>query len=117
MDRKNTTKYLGVILDSKLKFNEHISQICKGLVKVIGAFKINKNKVTNKGKMQFYHAYFHLKINYGIEIYGTVAKRHLKRLKFCNIRPLKHSLIHKYKVLTIKDHYALNMAKIVYQHK
>ena len=31
--RKNAAKYLGVILDSKLNFNEHISQICKGLVK------------------------------------------------------------------------------------
>ena len=44
-------KHVGVILDSKLKFHEHICQLCKGLVEVVSAFKI-KNKVTNKGKMQ-----------------------------------------------------------------
>ena len=78
--------------------------------------------------MQLFHAYFHSKISYGIEMYSTAAKRHLKRIEILQHKALKTlfnldpltsstSLHNKFKVLTIKDHYALNMAKIVYQHK
>ena len=78
--------------------------------------------------MQLFHAYFHSKISYGIEMYSTAAKRHLKRIEILQHKALKTlfnldpltsstSLHNKYKVLTIKDHYALNMAKIVHQYK
>ena len=78
--------------------------------------------------MQLYHAYFHSKISYGNEIHGTAAKRHLKRIEILQHKALKTlfnldpltsstSLHNKFKVLTIKDHYALNIAKIVHRHK
>jgi len=126
--RSDTVKYLGVVLDSKLKFDQHITHVCKGLVKVISAFKMLKYKVPNECKIQLYNAYCHSKINYGIEIYGTAANKYINRVEVLQKRALK-TLFHldpltssivlrkKYKVMAIKDHLKLNLAKFIYKCK
>jgi len=77
--------------------------------------------------MEIYYAYFHSKINYGIEVYGVNAKKYLKRkevlqhkaLKILfDLDPLTTSLYlyKKYNVLSVIDQYTLNTAKLIHKY-
>ena len=125
----NKAKYLGIILDDKLLFNEHIKNLCQNLLKAISSFKVIKNWIPNGEKMKLYYAYFHSKINYGIEIYGMAHKKYVRRIERLQHRALKtlfnldpmtpsSQLRIKYSILEIKDHFSVNVAKFVYKfHK
>ena len=113
-------------MDARLDFKEYITQLTKKLIKIIGAFKIIKNFIPNNNKMKLYNAYFHSKLNYGIEVYGSCACRYLKKVDILQHKALKvlfkHEpltsslfLLNKYKVLSIKDHHNLNIAKFIFQ--
>ena len=126
IQRKFFVKYLGIILDARLDFKEYITQLTKKLIKIIGAFKIIKNFIPNNNKMKLYNAYFHSKLNYGIEVYGSCACRYLKKVDILQHKALKvlfkHEpltsslfLLNKYKLLSIKDHHNLNIAKFIFQ--
>ena len=126
--RKNNTKYLGMILDSKLTFNEHIKQMSKSLIKIISAFNVLKNKIPNNLKLQLYYAYFHSKINYAIEIYGAAANKYINKIDILQHRAIKilfkldfmtptAYLLKTYRILSLKDHYKINVAKFVYNKK
>ena len=120
---------MGIILDDKLLFNEHIKNLCQNLLKAISSFKVIKNWIPNGEKMKLYYAYFHSKINYGIEIYGMAHKKYVRRIERLQHRALKtlfnldpmtpsSQLRIKYGILEIKDHFSVNVAKFVYKfHK
>ena len=125
VQRTDSCKYLGVVLDDKLSFDKHINQLSKDLIKVICAFKIVKHWVPNEHKMKLYYAYFHSKLQYGIEIYGTSANKHIKKIEVLqhkaikalfNLDPLTPSayLYHKFKVLPAKDIYSCKIAKFIF---
>jgi hypothetical protein len=127
IQRKNSVKYLGIILDTRLDFKEYITtQLSKNLVKIISAFKIIKKIIPKNNKMKLYHAYFHSKLNYGIEVYGSAANRYLKKVEILQHKALKilfnhepltpsNYLLKNYKILSVKDHHVLNIAKFVFK--
>ncbi len=49
-------KYLGLILDKNLTFNSHIDYLLKTLIKYASSFKMIKNHVPTKCKLQLYYA-------------------------------------------------------------
>ncbi len=63
-----STKYLGVILDENLNWEEHIENLNKSLIKNSNSFKIIKNLVHPDKKTILYYAYIYSKIQYGIEV-------------------------------------------------
>jgi hypothetical protein len=67
--RTATAKYLGVILDEKLDWHDHVQQLTKDLVKICNSFKIVKHYTHIKDKNKLYYAYIHSKLRYGIDIY------------------------------------------------
>jgi exonuclease III len=50
----NEIKYLGVVLDSKIKFNAHADEVIKKLNKKLGFLRRNRYKLTPSAKMTFY---------------------------------------------------------------
>ncbi len=66
--RVPSTKYLGVILDENLNWEEHIENLNKSLIKNSNSFKIIKNLVHPDKKTILYYAYIYSKIQYGIEV-------------------------------------------------
>ena len=126
--RTTSCKYLGLILDDKLIFDCHISKLCKDLLKIVSSFKIIKHWVPNNQKMKLYYAYFHSRVQFGLEIYGTAAKRHINKLEILqhkalktlfNLDPLHPSLdlLKKFNILSIHDLYQERVAKFVYMQK
>ncbi len=76
-----STKYLRVILDENLNWEEHIENLDKLLIKISNSFKIIKNLVHPDNKTILYYAYIYSKIQYGMEVYGRANKTALKKFK------------------------------------
>ena len=59
-------KYLGVIIDSKLKYDKHIDYISGKISKSIGVlFKLSKMKIPKSILKQIYYSLIHSILNYG----------------------------------------------------
>ena len=78
-------KYLGLVLDEKFNYNEHVQSISDSLIKYFGSFNHIKYKVNDKTARQFYFALAFYRFKYGIEICGIVLKEILISCKQCRI--------------------------------
>jgi len=123
-----SAKYLGVILDENLNWEEHIDNLNKSLIKTSNSFKIIKKKIHENNKLILYYAYIYSKIQYGIEMYGRASTTTLKKVQTQQNRALKILYNKDYltptkalhidlNILLIQDIYRLNVAKFVYKQK
>ena len=128
IDRVSSVKYLGVQIDDKLTWNEHVKQVSQTLVKYASSFKIIKNHVPEKRKKQLYYAYAYSKLLYGIEVYGHTSKRNIKRLQVNQNRMLKilynkdwythtNDLHKELDILQIRDIFNISLLKMVYKQR
>ena len=91
--RATEMKYLGLVLDGKLNYNEHVQSICNSLLKYFGIFNHIKHKVNKKTARQLYFAFVFSIIKCGIEIYSNCSDRNVNKIQimqnklliyFCN---------------------------------
>ena len=123
-----SAKYLGIILDEKLDWKEHIEAVTASLAKITNSLKIVKNFVPHKNKHLLYYAYIYSKIKYGIEVYGTANATQIKKVQVKQNRALKVLFnkdfltptdpLHKeLEVLKVKDINKLHTAKFVHMQQ
>ena len=84
------TKFLGVILDDKLKWTHHISYIkkkyiSKGMGIILKARKVLKKKVL----LQLYHSFVTPYLIYCLEIWGNASDIHLQPLITTPKKPVR----------------------------
>lgn len=88
----DNVKYLGVILDPKMKFKDHIPYIvnkCNILIRVLYPF-INRNSFLNiSNKKLILKSIFHAVIFYAAPVWVTSAKCHLGKLQVVQNKLLK----------------------------
>ena len=89
INRVQSVQYLGMLLDEKLHWHEHVTQTCASLIKYFGIFDHIKNFVSVKIARQLYFAFLYLRIQYGMEIYGNCAKKTLSKLQVMQNELLK----------------------------
>ena len=89
--RVHSARFLGIILDEKLKWDDHVKQLSESLTQIINAFKIIKNYVPENKKRMLYYAYIYSRIQYGIEMYGTASKKLIKKVQTKQNRAIKVS--------------------------
>ena len=87
--RATEMKYLGLVLDEKLNYNEHVQSICNSLLKYFGIFNHIKHKVNKKTARQLYFAFVFSRIKYGIEIYGNCSDRNVNKIQIMQNKLLK----------------------------
>ena len=125
--QSTSCKFLGLTLDDKLNFNEHIENLTNQLVKIGTAFKLIRNHLENKDKIKIYNAYFNSKIRYGIETYGLTSDRNLKLIQLQQNRALKilfnkdirtrtKTLHYNLKTLLVKDMRNHSLLKVPHSH-
>ncbi|KAI8126988.1 putative RNA-directed DNA polymerase from transposon X-element [Lucilia cuprina] len=88
----NCVKYLGVILDKKLIFREHIEQACQKAIKAIRSLwpLLNKHSYLNaKNKNLLYKSIIRPILTYASPVWYTAANYHLKRLQIIQNKCLK----------------------------
>ena len=89
INHNEAINFLGLIIDNKLNFKEHIDKINKRLKQLISyCYKI-RNKLDDQAKRMFYYAYIYSIITYGIEIYSNTKWIYLKTLDNMHKRVIK----------------------------
>ena len=73
-------KYLGLIVDSKLSRNLHITELKKKLNRIIAILSKVKRKGFDQTTMcLMYYTLFHSYLNYGVNVWSLADKTDLKR--------------------------------------
>lgn len=76
----SSTKFLGCIVDSKLKWSEHVSCVCKKVSRGIALLRASYNLFPLFVKRMIYFAFVHSHINYCLAVYGGAAKVHMNKI-------------------------------------
>jgi exonuclease III len=128
IERSSHVKYLGIVVDEKLNWRQHIEELEKNLVKTVKSFRLIRNYLPNRVKLKIYYAYIHSKIKYGISLYGTAGKTLLNKIQVLQNRAIKtlfnldhftptRYLLQNYNLLSVKDLYKFTVAHFVHQQR
>ncbi len=80
IERTKSYKYLGLIVDEKFSWAEHINQLCLKLSQVAGVlFKI-RSLLTKEAMMLVYHGLVGSKLRYGLVCWATANKFLLNKI-------------------------------------
>jgi hypothetical protein len=124
--RKQTVNYIGLKIDEKLNWTEHVKDVTKKIIKYLGIFNHIKDFLNIKLARQLYFAFVYPHIKYAIETYGCCSQSHMQTLQTIQNKLLKFLLkvphltrtdyIHnKMNILKIKDIYNCSIATIVHK--
>ena len=94
--RTSHNKFLGVILDENLSWNNHINELCSKLKRLFHIFYNIRNFLSKDNIRTIYYALVYSRIKYGISVYGQACDSKIKR-----IQTLQNQLL---KVLSKKDY-------------
>ena len=112
--REHSAKFLGVVLDSGLKFSDHIKEISSKISKCIGIIYKLRPMLPFENLLGLYYALVNPYLEYCILVWGTTYDTHLYPLKIlqkrivriiCKEPPLSHTnpLFYKCSILKLKD--------------
>ena len=128
LPKSNGSKFLGVIVDEKLKFKNHIDYISKKISKSIGIiYKLSQLKMPFKILKQLYYNLIYSYLNYNVCCYASTYDSHLNKLYLLQKRAIRimnnasfqaHTdpLFFSNGILKIQDIYKLNIGLYMYQH-
>ena len=74
------TKFLGVIIDNKFNWKDHISYICGKISKGIGMIIKARNCVNKDSLMALYYSFVYPYLMYCNHIWGSIYKTNLRQL-------------------------------------
>ena len=89
LPKRNSCKYLGVHLDKKLRFHDHIEHIVTKLNKFSGMIYKVRDIYPIKCLLMFYNSFAKSIISYGILTYGSAAKSNLYNIEKAQRRILR----------------------------
>ena len=91
IQRKNTAKYLGILLDKKLLFKEHINAVLnKAIVKYTTLYPLLKSPTLNiETKKQIYMAIIRSGLTYAGGVWRFAAKTHRSKLQILQNKVLR----------------------------
>ena len=77
----NCTKFLGVIVDNKLTWTQHINELCNKVPKGIGIIrKVCHNLLNRKTLVNLYYTFIFPYLSYCNIVWGRAANVHLSRI-------------------------------------
>ena len=126
IERRESVKYIGVILDSVLSWRQHIDLICTKLNRLFGVFSHLRHKIPNSYARQIYYSTVFPHLNYCLEIYGSCASNLMKKLQTKQNSLMKYltkkdnqfstNSVHKLNnILKINDTYELKLMSFVHE--
>ena len=77
LDRKPFAKFLGVIIDEKLKFDQHITTVCNKISKAIGIIFKLVNYLDKQSLISIYYSLVHPHLSYCNIVWGNTYWSHL----------------------------------------
>jgi len=122
-----STKFLGLHLDSCLNWSTHIKNLCSKLSKNLHLLRNVKKTLPYWAMRKLYFAYINCHITYGLSLWGSMcSKADLNRVTVLQkkaIRVISNSkynaptdpLFRKFNILKINDTISLELCKLSYQ--
>lgn len=108
----SSAKYLGLIIDNKLNFNEHIRGIIGVINRTCYFLRRNVHSMNIKTKFQIYYAYIHSHLSYLPSIWGQARKGDLQDLQVAQNRALKIIFNKPYRTCTMEMYTELRVLQI-----
>ena len=119
-------KYLGVILDSKLNWHEHIQYVSTKLARAAGVMYKFRNKVPQNVLMLLYHSIVASYLRYGIATWGSAKPSAITKLQNLQNKIVRHiaypqqsdNILDHYtslSILNIKELHFLEVAKFIFR--
>ena len=123
--KKNCLKFLGMIIDEKLTWNEHIKQCKTKISRSLYYIKSIKKLLPKDKLLTPYYAMIYPYLEYGIILWGSTFDSYLNKLSImqkkaicivCNAKYNDHTgpLFARKKVLKLSDIYHLQLGKCMY---
>ena len=112
ISRSNSVKYLGVILDKHLTWNEHIADTCNKLKRYFKIFYSIRRLLNTEQVKTIYYALIYSRIKYGILVYRSANKNRIARIQTLQNKLLKVLLSRNYRHSTNKLHNELEILKV-----
>lgn len=102
-------KYLGVWLDSEMKWTEHITRLTSKLAQVAGLFRKMSNYIPERTKRSLYFSMFHSHLVYGIAVWGTANSTTMKPLQTIQNKAIKNLFGFPPRTSTLQIHNTCNL--------
>ena len=124
---KDSVKYLGVTIDSRLNFDDHIKLRCGKISRSIGVLSKLWRVLPLKALKNLYYSLIRPHLQYRIIIWGNTCKTYLKRLTTLQNQAVKISVgahwrdntancYMQLQVLKLNELYTYEVAKFMYQY-
>ena len=124
--RVNSIKYLGVLIDNKLSWSEHVDCLNLQLARYSGLFTRLRRYVPNQILSLLYYSIIYSRIKYGILWWGTTSNSLLKKVEIRLNRILRvitnksiytpvRMLYKSLKTLKVTYNYNLELGKFMHQ--
>ena len=84
-----SVRYLGITIDARLNFDKHIDILTKKISRSVGILSKLRQILPTTALRNLYYSMVHSQLLYGIAIWGNTYDKHLKRLIYYRIKPLK----------------------------
>jgi hypothetical protein len=89
INKVQSCRYLGVIIDDELKWTDHIHHVYKKLIKYVGIFYKLRNKLPSAMLKNIYYAFVHSYLLYAVEVYANTCPTYLDKLVKLNNKLLR----------------------------
>ena len=122
-DSNKSTKYLGVELNPKLKWDSHIDAVMNKLIKGKGAIYRARNNLPTQSLVLLYNAFFETHVNYASDIWMTdltkTQQTKLDRIQKATVRTIARTnkfshtskTFSKLRILKLEDRLTLTLLK------
>ena len=125
INHKTKVKYLGVVIDEKMSWKNHVNYLCSKLAKGCWAISKLRNYVDHHTSRILYYSLIYPHLQYCISSWGRATKNVLKPLSIIQKRVLRlitktpyrtpsAPLFFQLKILKIDDVYKLQIAKMMH---
>jgi len=126
IERKECTKFLGVIIDRFLKWHEHINSVRCKLNSSIYIMNRVKNLLPKKLLLNLYYTLIQPYLSYGITLWGSTYNKYIKKLFILQKKALRivnkasylhhtNELFYNCKILKLSDLYDFEISKYMYK--
>ena len=112
IERKSSVKFLGVILDEHLTWNQHINELCNKLRSLFHIFYSIRSYISKENIKTLYYTLIYSRIKYGLSVYGHAGVTKLNKIQFLQNQLLKVLSSKKFRYSTDKLHNEFEILKI-----
>ena len=127
IQRVESTKFLGIIIDESLSWSEHLNFTRKKISSGIYAINASKHLLSQQHLKTVYYTLIHPYLNYGTILWASSSKTHMRKLQIMQNKAIRAITLSKYNasaspifktlgILPVDDIYKFQLSTFMYMH-